>query len=243
LASSMAYRVIVRDLQERSFLRTDLRRALIDVVAADKTKWRISDPAQIELWMSEYRASEFVAGFRLSTARMRQHDGRQVERPGALRPTVAAAMVSLAGEPSGMLLDPCCGSGTILVEAVAQGWTAMGRDIDPSIVDSARTNAPEATVELGDARTLDVPDEAASACVSNLPFGRQYTTQGSVADWSRVVLAELSRVTRQGGRVLLLVPEIPRSAIPERLQLRSRFPIVLLGTKTTIWALDRRKGS
>ncbi len=218
LASSMTYRVVARVLDERSFLRTELRRALTGAVGADRPKWRVADPAQIELWMIEYRPGEFAAGLRLSTARMRQHEGRQVERPGALRPTVAAAMVALAGKAAGTLLDPCCGSGTILAEAVAQGWTVSGRDIDPSAVDVACANVPEATVDRGDARTLDLPDEAASACVTNLPFGRQFVVPGSPVGWLRAVLQELTRVTRPGGRVVLLTPKIPLSAIPEPLQ-------------------------
>jgi tRNA G10 N-methylase Trm11 len=41
-------------------------------------------------------------------------------------------MVQLAGVPSGVLLDPCCGSGTILREALEVGWEAVGSDLDPS---------------------------------------------------------------------------------------------------------------
>jgi 23S rRNA G2445 N2-methylase RlmL len=240
LAASMTFRVIVRVLHERSFLRTDLRRALTGVVSAEKPRWHHADPAQIEVWMSEYTPDEFVAGLRLTSARMRQHDGRQIERPGALRPTVAAAMVNQAGEPSGTLLDPCCGSGTILTEAFARGWTVLGRDIDPPTVEIARANAPEAGVEPGDARTLRLADETVAACVSNLPFGRRYIVSDSPVAWLKDVLEELVRVTRPDGRVVLLIPEIARSAIPGRLRLTARIPIRLLGTKTSIWVLDRR---
>ncbi|MGH3449127.1 MAG: hypothetical protein ACRDQW_00045, partial [Haloechinothrix sp.] len=101
LAGSMTFRVIVRVLQERTFLRTDLRRALGQTITANRPKWRFADPAQIEVWASEYRSGQFISGIRLSNAALRQHDGRAVERPGALRPTVAAAMVALAGAPAG----------------------------------------------------------------------------------------------------------------------------------------------
>ena len=209
LTSSMTFRVIARVLQERSFLRTDLRRAVTDVVATERPKWRVADPAQIEFWMAEYRPGEFVAGLRLTDVRMRQHDGRQVERPGALRPTVAAAMVMLAGEPSGTLLDPCCGSGTILAEAVAHGWTAMGRDIDSAAVNVARQNVPSATITVGDARNLDHADGSIAACVSNLPFGRQYRLQGSTTAWLGSVLGEIAGVTRPASQMVLLVPDYP----------------------------------
>ena len=104
-----------------------------------------------------------VAGLRLSDATMRQRDGRSVEREGALRPTVARAMVRLAGAAEGTLLDPCAGAGTILAEARAVGWSVQGRDIDPGAVAAARANVPDAAVHLGDARKLDLPDGTVAA--------------------------------------------------------------------------------
>jgi SAM-dependent methyltransferase len=239
LTPAMTFRVIARVLQETSFLRTDLRRELTAAISSDKRKWSIADPARLEVWISEYAPGRFVAGIRLSDASMRQHRGRAAERPGALRPTVAAAMVGLAGPAAGRLLDPCCGSGTILAEALAAGWAAEGRDADPAAVAASRRNVPGAAVRVGDARRLDLADGSAGACVANLPFGQQYGVQGEMGQWLAAVLAETARVTRPGGRVILLAPQIPRSVVPARLSIRERHPIRLLGTKTTIWSYDR----
>jgi tRNA G10 N-methylase Trm11 len=180
-----------------------------------------------------------MAGLRVSDARMRQHDGRVVERSGALRPTVAAAMVRLAGRPPGLLLDPCCGSGTILAEALEVGWQARGIDIDPEAVGVARHNVPKALVDEGDARRLDVEDGSVDACVSNLPFGRQYGVQGGMQTWLRAVLGELQRVTRPGARIVLLTPSVPPTVLPPALRLTDRIPVRLLGTRTILWAYDR----
>jgi len=240
LAGTMTFRVIARVLQERSFLRTEMRRAVTDAIAADRPKWRFSDPAQIEVWVSEFQAGRLVGGLRLSDAAMRQHNGREVERSGALRPTVAAAMVGLAGEPAGVLLDPCCGSGTILGEALAAGWADVrGGDIDPAAVEITHRNVPRAAVEQWDARKLDLADSSVAAVVSNLPFGQQFDVPGSMSAWLGQVLAELARVTRTGGRVVLLAPDIPRTVVPAELQLRSKDGIRLLGTRSTLWAFHR----
>ena len=236
------FRVIARVLQERSFLRTDLRRHLADAIQRHQPSWRFSDPAQVEIWVVEYKPGKIVAGLRVSDAHMRQHDGRDVERSGALRPTVAAAMIQLAGQPTGTLLDPCCGSGTILVEAEAVGWHGKGIDIDPDAVRIARKNAPDAEVTEGDVRQLPCAEGSVRACVSNLPFGKQYTVQQDMNDWLRAALAELARVTQAGGRIVLLAPDIPRSVTPANLVLAKRLPIRLLGAKTSIWAYDRRSG-
>ncbi|MDR2988519.1 MAG: hypothetical protein LBV34_27155, partial [Nocardiopsaceae bacterium] len=128
LVAAMMFRVVTRVLSEKAFRRTELRRHLTETIHQDRRRWATADPAQLEIWACEYRSGRFVAGLRLSDAGMRQHGGRSLERPGALRPTLAAAMVNLAGAPSGVLVDPCCGSGTILGEATAAGWTAIGAD-------------------------------------------------------------------------------------------------------------------
>lgn len=239
LSGTMAFRVIARVLQERSFVRTELRRQVAETIKRDRPKWRVGDPAQIEVWITEYVAGRFVAGLRLSDVTMRQHHGREMEREGALRPTVACAMVRLAGKAGGVLLDPCCGSGTILGEALAAGWVAEGRDIDANAVSAARQNVADAEVVVGDARALEFADSSVGSCVSNLPFGRQYSVQGDMGTWLRTVLGEMARVTRPGGRVVLLAPGIPRAVVPDVLRLRERFPIRLLGTRTTIWVYDR----
>lgn len=239
LTASMTFRVITRILSEKAFLRTELRQQLSDTIRRDRPRWKVADPAQLEIWACEYRAGRFVAGLRLTDARARQHDGRDLERQGALRPTLAAAMVDLAGKPSGVLLDPCCGSGTILAEAVTAGWIAKGGDIDPAAVAIARHNVAEATVQVGDALRMSFPDASVGACVSNLPFGRQYQVRGGMNTWLCALLREIARVTRPGGHVVLLAPDIPRTTVPASLSLAGTFPIRLLGMNATTWNYQR----
>lgn len=240
LRANMTFRVVVRVLDERDFQRTELRDQLIALIQKDKPRWEFADPASMEVWIIEYQPGTFVAGLRLSNANMRQHDGREVERSGALRPTVAAAMIRLTGKEYGALLDPCCGSGTILSEGIKMGWKAMGSDIDPEAVAIAQQNVPEAIIRAGDARNIPCPDESIDACISNLPFGKQFSVQGDATTWLKEVLKEMSRVTRTHGSVVLLIPDIPQTAVPQELRFKKKYPIRLLGMETTIWKFEKQ---
>lgn len=237
-----SFRVVTRLLQERAFLRTDLRRQFTTTIRRAHPDWRTRDPAELEVWVLEYRPGRIIAGLRISGADMRQHGGWTVQRSGALRPAVAAGMVRLAGSArgTGALLDPCCGSGTVLTEALHGDWMPVhGADLSHNAVRTAKRNAPRAEIGQGDARHLDLPDGAMAAVVSNLPFGKQYKLRDT-GRWLADVLAEASRVTAPGGSVVLLVPSIPNAVIPGSLVLRRRVRLRLLGTKTTVWCFDRK---
>lgn len=230
-------RVIARLRDERRFRRTQLRDALRRRAHELRPDWRVGDPADIELWALQWQPDEIICGVRVSDARMRHGDGREEERPGALRPVVARAMLSLAGPP-GRLLDPCCGSGTILREGAAGGWRPVGFDIAPRAVDAARSNVPGADVEVGDVRDLPLGDGSVGAVVTNLPFGTQYGVQGDSERWMVAAVGELARVTRVGGPIVLLHPDPPPA--PDGLEVTRQARIRLLGRQASIWLLQRR---
>src|SRR5215468_6733585 len=54
LTASMTFRVITRLLSEKAFLRTELRRQLTETIRRDRPRWKVADPAQLEVWICEY---------------------------------------------------------------------------------------------------------------------------------------------------------------------------------------------
>ncbi len=192
LRRTESFRVVARVLSERDTTRTAFRKNLVREVEDLRPKWRFDDPADIEIWAAQTAPEQWRSAIRLTRKRSR----RMVEREGALRPSVAAAMVHLAGPP-GLLLDPCCGSGTIVMEARDIGWRAFGSDLDPSI---ARRNG--VSVVQADARRLPFGDSSYDAVVSNLPFGGKFElTEGLTEDFLRVAPT-----------CVLLVPDTPENA-------------------------------
>jgi len=84
---------------------------------------------------------------------------------------------------------------------------------------------------------LPYDDASFDAVVSNLPFGRQFQVDDP-ARWVRRALSQMARVTRPGGRVVVLVPPpVPRGL--DGLRPTGSFPLRLLGVSTRIWAFDR----
>jgi tRNA G10 N-methylase Trm11 len=61
--------------------------------------------------------------------------------PAKFHPPVARHLVERFSEPGAVVLDPFCGSGTLLVEAAIAGRNSIGTDIDPVAVLASRVKA------------------------------------------------------------------------------------------------------
>jgi len=237
------FHVVARLRAERGFRRSELRDELARAVLRDRPRWRLADPAPLELWALQTAPTRVRLGVRLTDRRMRQRSGREIERPGALRPVVAAAMLKLAELSTGMrlpVLDPCCGAGTIVREALDTGLAGVGADVAADAIRAARSNLPpNAPLVIADARALPFRSGFAAAIVSNLPFGRRYHVEQPV-EWLRQAFMEFERVVSRGGAIVVLVP--PSAAFeaavlrPRTDRLKVSQPIKLLGLPTTIWA-------
>ena len=64
------------------------------------------------------------------------------ERVGMVPPKVAQSMINMAGplKPLDYVLDPFCGSGTLLQEAIFMGYRAVGADIEQKMIENSEKN-------------------------------------------------------------------------------------------------------
>jgi len=117
----------------------------------------------------------------------------------------------VAGE---RVLDPMCGRGVVLVEAVLS-WPSchyIGLDLDPTQLHGAARNAallhdlPGIDLMHGDALHLPLPDGCIGAIVCDIPFGRQYSSiEECRSGLYNDLLAEFDRVVDKSmGRMVLL---------------------------------------
>ncbi|MFX0581104.1 TRM11 family SAM-dependent methyltransferase [Nocardia nepalensis] len=113
--------------------------------------------------------------------------------PAKMLPAIAAHAIAHYTKPGDLVLDPMCGIGTTLIEALHQGRRAIGVEYEPRWVNVARTNlqlAREAGIEhdaavfTGDARRLStvVPADylgAVDLVITSPPYGD--STHGHVS--------------------------------------------------------------
>jgi precorrin-6B methylase 2 len=139
-------------------------------------------------------------------------DYRRKDVGASINPVVAACLVRLLRTSAdATVLDPTCGSGTLLIErAILDRTTRLfGFDISRTAVAAARQNAQAAAlgrrvqIAQGDATTPQ-PYRACDEAIANLPFGRR--TGRADIDLGRLyrsILGNLQNCVRPGGRVLL----------------------------------------
>jgi demethylmenaquinone methyltransferase / 2-methoxy-6-polyprenyl-1,4-benzoquinol methylase len=114
-----------------------------------------------------------------------------------------ARAADLAAIGSGSkVLDVATGTGDLAIELASRGAEVTGSDFSPGMLEKARAKAPEIRWDEGNALELPYSDGAFDA--ATVGFGAR-----NFSDLDRG-LAEMARVVRPGGRVVVLEITTPR---------------------------------
>lgn len=225
----------------RNYTVDEIKQAVAaGVEAISGWRYRSSDQ-ESEINIRLFMEHEHVyVGMRLGDRPLYKRPYKQAHVPGSLKPSVAAALLQMAGVQAGdRVLDPCCGAGTILIEAALMGAHAQGGDSTQDALDAAHANARAAAVEVDvqrwDARRLPLASAAVDHVVTNLPWGRQIEIEVDVAQFYGELCVEIARVLRSGGSAVLLTT-LPQFVDLPSMRLDSQRVISLFGQQATILA-------
>jgi len=154
------------------------------------------------------------------------YDGRKAQfrpyfSPISLHPRIARAMVNLSVcLEGGLLLDPFCGTGGILIEAGLSGLQVVGGDFDKEMIEGCEKNLEDAGIsplcllrtDINDLRrklqseaSCDIPVDAV---VTDPPYGRSSSSGGQPLDqlYSQMY-TEVAKLIRPGGTFVVSLPE------------------------------------
>lgn len=139
----------------------------------------------------------------------------QLERlPWSTTPLIGEVMARLVKpQPGLMVLDPCCGTGTLLVavDQLSPGCRLCGTDRDTRAIAKAEVNLTRfgvrAEVTAGEAVPIGHPPGSVDRVISNLPFGKRVGSHHENGELYPRLLNEISRVLSPSGRAVLLTED------------------------------------
>lgn len=240
-----AFSVTANFVGARNYTTDEIKLACAAGIEAAHPGWAYAaDDREADLNVRLFIEHETAqVGVRLCAAPLQNRPYKQHHVPGSLRPPVAAAMAWLAGIGRGhRVLDPCCGAGTLLIEATQRGGVALGGDTDVEALTAAQANVAKAGVRVAcqrwDAAAMPIRSGSIDGVVTNPPWGRKVEIEVDLAAFYADLGAEIRRVLSSTGRAVILTwaPEWVKAWDLRWVQDRE---ISLYGRRPTIVTLAR----
>ncbi|MBR6006330.1 MAG: methyltransferase domain-containing protein [Clostridia bacterium] len=181
----------------------------------------VNAPSDYEL---ELRICAAPGGTRLYLKLLTVKDDRFLYRketiPASMNPATAAAVLRFAGDHlkvNARVIDPCCGSGTLLFERglLSPCDSLTGVDIAHKAIDAARTNAEAAVRHYGMRQAKFICNDILrfevkrpyDELICNLPFGNRVGSHSSCEKLYAGLLDKLPTLVKKGGIALLYTME------------------------------------
>lgn len=217
MRQAASFRVTTRRVGTHDFTSIEVQR-VAGAALVERYGRRVDlDHAELNLRVDVF--SDFcLLSLQLSGQSLSRRHRRQYQPRAALKGTVAYALLRLAGVTegaSGAILDPCCGSGTILLEAaqLSPHLEIIGCDLHVEAVEGARANlelaglASRVEVRQLDLRCLDqvFPPERFRAIATNPPYGVKVGQTLHFPSFYRALLEQTWRVLEPDGLISLMV--------------------------------------
>jgi len=174
------FSVTVSIYKSPQFHRDNLQQEVADAIASRlKLEFTPLDHSNIDVRVNIDK-SECFTTLKLFSHSLYKRDYEHTSHIGALRSTIAAAMLyELSGSGTGLkLVDNFCGSGTLLCEGIGLGYEVYGGDIELNVVDIAKQNLRRLGISnpniiTQNATNTKLPNRTFDVGVANFPWDKQ----------------------------------------------------------------------
>ena len=162
-------------------------------------------------------SNSLVFGIKLTEITPKTYSERRPRKkpffhPSAMPSKLARCMVNLARAKAGeMVLDPFCGTGSVMVEAAFVGCRVLGFDVQRRMTDGTRKNLKHFGIEpeglvIADSRKL--PLTRIDHLVTDPPYGKSATTMKSTTkQLVKGVLSSARILLREGQLICIASPK------------------------------------
>ena len=218
LAEKQTFAVEVKRMQRSApwISANELKTRIGSMISERSGGAKVNLGAPVKVFLGVITDQSFIFGLKLAETSYQSFKERRPKNkpffhPSALHPKLARCMVNLARAASGSLvLDPFCGTGSILIEAGLIGCRVLGADVSRLMVNGSLMNLRRFNIKplaLIVADAVRLPFDEVDFVVTDPPYGRRATTLGlPVKDLICQFLSSLDVLPR-GGYVSIASPE------------------------------------
>lgn len=176
----------------------------------------------------------FIESLNRSQFQQRKAHHRPFFSPISLHPALARLLVNLSKIPShGILLDPFCGTGGILIEAGLMGVNIIGCDIEKKMIEGTKKNLNYYDLSSLHLFTADIGsladniDELVDAVVTDFPYGKATSTQGEhISCLYQRAFEQIAAVLKKDGYAVIGLPQKTYATLAEPyLSIKNYYPI------------------
>lgn len=214
---SIAVRVKLREDQRKRIDASRIARRLGEI-ASRKARIRLENP---ERTIRVYIGDRAHIGMQLFEVNRSQFENRKNKllpfaSPVSIHPRLARALINLSvTRQDATILDPFCGTGSILIEACMMGFKTFGSDILEEMLSGARKNLSYLGLRA-ELRKLDVAGisdfgRKFDCIVTDPPYGRSSSTQKEpLRELYRRALHAFRDTLADKGRIGIIIPNDER---------------------------------
>ncbi|KYK30290.1 MAG: hypothetical protein AYK22_04085 [Thermoplasmatales archaeon SG8-52-3] len=187
-------------------------KSLAEIYTADRKVELDSPDIEIRSIISD---SKVYVGQKIFKLNRKQFEERKVQfrpffSPISLHPKIARVMVNLSSiKNNGILLDPFCGTGGILIEAGIIGIKIIGSDIEQKMIDGCKKNLEYYNIKNYQLYNLDIGDigkkiNKVDAIVTDMPYGKSTTTKGeNITILYERAFKNISNLLKENGKAVI----------------------------------------